>query len=215
MKKSETKYFDIGVEDNQLYHNLGWGTTLLIPVRPSSIALWFNPWINIPQGTSRAQRIGDGIIPRGMSINMFLANKQDRPNTQYRVIVARLPKVFNGILTTNAFDPFQDANSGLCGNNHLKPADTDKGVKFLYDRIHRLSMNQYTSGAGGAKEFTKSIKLWIKRKGSKAIKYDTTSSTLVNNPVAVYVIPYEQFSTLTTDQVGSVTGFMRMYYKDP
>ena len=41
-----------------------------------------------------------------------------------------------------------------------------------------------------------------------------TSVDIVNKPIAVYVIPYEQFSTLQTDICGTVAGFMRLYYKD-
>lgn len=216
MKKTETKFFDIGVQDQQLYHNLGWGTSLIPPTVVTSIPLWFNPWINILQGTGRFNRIGDDIMPRGMKINIFIANKHDRPNTQYRVIVARIPKLFNGIITTASFDPFQAPNQGLCGNTHMLPADHDKGVKFLYDRVHRPSTQSWTAGNAGwvSKEFTKEIKLWIKRKKTNKIKYDTTSTTIVNNPVAIYVLPYEQYSTLTTDNIASLSGFMRMYYKD-
>lgn len=215
-KKTETKYFDLGVENNQLYHNLGWGTSLIPPTVCSSISNWFNPWINIGQGTSRFTRIGDEISPRGMLLKMFLANKIDRPNVQYRIIVARLPKIYNGSITTLSFDPFQAANAGTCGNLQLLPADKDKGVKFYYDRIHRMPSQQFSNidGPGTKKEITKTVKLWIKRKRAGKIRFDTNGNTLVNSPVAIYVLPYEQFSTLTTDNVASVTGFMRMYYKD-
>lgn len=211
MKKTETKFFDIGVQDNQLYHNLGWGTTLIPPTVVSSIPTWFNPWINILQGSARFNRIGDDILPRGMKVNLFLANKEDRPNTSYRIIVARIPKLYNGVITTASFDPFQAPNQGLCGNTHLLLPDKDKGVKFFYDKIHTMKS---LWGQAHAKEFTKTVRLWIRRKNSNKIKYDTTSTMIVNNPVAIYILPYEQYSTLTTDRVASVTGFMRMYYKD-
>jgi len=215
-RKTETKFFDLAVQNEQLYHNLGWGTSILPPTICSSISNWFNPWLNIQQGTGRFNRIGDTITPRGMMIKMFLANKQDRPNTQYRVIVARLPKVYNGSITTLSFDPFQSANAGSCGNLQLLPADLDKGVKFYYDKIHKMPGANIAFGAGynGAKEFTKTIKLWIKRKRAGNIKFDTNGNTLVNAPVAIYVLPYEQYDTLTTSNIASMTGFMRMYYKD-
>lgn len=216
MKKTETKFFDIGVQDNQLYHNLGWGTALIPPTVVTSIPTWFNPWINILQGSSRFNRIGDDILPRGMKVNLFLANKDDRPNTSYRIIVARIPKLYNGVITTASFDPFQAPNQGLCGNTHMLLPDHDKGVKFLYDRIHYMRTQQWTGGNAGwnSKELTKTVRLWIRRKKTNKIKYDTTSTMIVNNPVAIYVLPYEQYSTLTTDRVASLTGFMRMYYKD-
>lgn len=212
MKKAETKFFDIGLEDQQLYHNLGWGTTLIPPTTITSLPTWFNPWINILQGSGRFNRIGDDITPRGISMKLWVANKTDRENTKVRIIVARIPKLFGGVVTTASFDPLQIANQGTNGNNLLKPPDTDKGVKFLYDRIHVVGSQQVNNTA--AKEKSKVIKLWIARKGNRTIKYDTTSTQIVNNPLAVYCIPYEQYSTLTTDRVASIAGFMRMYYKD-
>lgn len=212
-KTAETKYFDYGVENQQLYHNLGFGLTGIPPTQVTSIPLLFNPWINIVQGTGRMNRIGDRITPRGMSLRIFLANKSDRPNTMIRLIVAVLPKIFGGSVVSSTFDPFQVPNVGTLGNTMLYPADQDKGVKFLYDKIHRMN-TMWPSNAGTNKEFTKQVKLWIKRKRSRDILYDTTSNTIVNKPLAIYAIPYEQFSTLTTDNVATVAINMRMYYKD-
>lgn len=216
MKKAETKYYDIATENRQLYHNLG-GNGTSIPLSVTSLTPWFNPWANIAEGSRRYERIGDKITPRGMSLKIYLANKSDRPNTMIRVIVAVLPKVVATTITTQQFDPFQIANGGLCGNNMLLPADHDIGVRFLYDRIHRMGNMQTpfnSAGGGGAKEMTKQIKLWIKRKRSRDIVYNSEDNTIVNKPLAVYAIPYEQYSTLTTDNIASLGGFMRMYYKD-
>lgn len=216
MKTSETKYYDIGFENEQLYHNCG-TFQLLFPGYIRSISQWFNPWNVIQKGTNRFNRIGDKITPRGMSLKLWLASKYDRPNTQFRVIVAILPKVVAGDITIPRFDPFQIPNSGVLGNYLLSPPDTDKGVKFLYDRVHRTS-NQGAyplgGGAGNNKENVKQIKLWIKRKRSRDIVYDTTSTDIINKPLAVYVIPYEQYSTLNTDNIASCAGYMRLYYKD-
>jgi len=215
LKTAETKYYDIGVQNVELYHNCGEFITLF-PGYETSIVNWFNPWSKILKGTERLNRIGDRITPRGMSLKMMLSNKEDRPNTQYRIIVATLPKVIAGVITTARFDPFQKANNGTCDNVLLLPADKDKGIKFLYDKIHRIPGSNIAFGAGynAEKEFTKTIKLWIKRKRASDIVFDTTSTDIVNKPLAIYVIPYEQYSTLETDNIASITGFMRMYYKD-
>ncbi len=96
------------------------------------------------------------------------------------------------------------------------PADHDKGVKFLYDKIHRLDSSFVAARAAGGmvKEPTKVIRIWIKRKRANKIKWDTNGNTLVNKPLAVYCIPYEQYDTATTSRVATMAGFMRMYYKD-
>lgn len=213
MKNSETKYYDIGMENRQLYHNLG-GNGTLIPLSVTSLTPWFNPWLNIQEGSQRYQRIGDKITPVGMSIKLYLANKWDRPATMVRVIVAVLPKVIGTTVTTEQFDPFQIANAGTCGNNMVFPADRDAGVTFLYDKVIRLQDRLPAVNINGTKENTVLIRLWIKRKKSRNIVFNTTDNTIINKPLAVYCIPYEQYSTLTTDNIASCGGFMRMYYKD-
>lgn len=213
MKLTETKYFDIATENRQLYHNLG-GNGSTIPLSVTSLTPFFNPWLNIQEGSQRFQRIGDKIMPVGMALRLWLANKQDRPNTMVRVIVAVLPKVIGTTVTTEQFDPFQISNMGGNGNNLIWPPDKDAGVKFLYDRIHRMGPQQATNALGAAKEFTKVVRIWIRRKKSRNIVFNTVDTTLINKPLAVYVIPYEQFSTLTTDNIMSMAGHMRMYYKD-
>jgi len=218
MKRAETKYFDIGVENVQLYHNLG-ETTLLAPGSITSIANWFNPWSKITNATlasavSRFGRIGDRITPRGMSLDIYIANKGDRPNTMVRLIVAILPKTNNAQITSNVFNPFQSVNSGSLGNNMLRKADKDKGVTFLYDRVHTITTSMTSEGSFGLREKTKVIKLWINRKKSRDIIFDASTQDIVNKPLAIYAIPYEQYSTIETDNIASLAGQMRMYYKD-
>lgn len=215
MKQAETKHFDIGLENKQLFHNVGSGVGLTPPTVCTSIQDWFNPWEYIQQGTSRQQRIGDKITPVGMSIKMYLANKVDRPNTMIRLIVALMPKTIQGSVTGTAQFPFQIANLYSNNNTMTLPADQDKGIKFLYDKIHTLGVSTPFRGTGGfEKEKTKMVKIWIKRKRSSPIIFDQSTNNIVNRPIAIYAIPYEQFSTLQTDNVSSCAGFMRLYYKD-
>ena len=213
-RKAETKYYDIGAEDYQLYHNVGTGTGAVPPGGVRSIPVLFNPWAYIEKGTERFQRIGDKITPRGMKVTMYLANKWDRPATMLRVIVAVLPKSRNGVITGSQFDPFQIPNSFALGNRMLMPADQDKGVKFLYDKVIRITDRLPAVNINGTKENTTVIKLWIRRKRSNNIIFDTSTQDIVNKPLAVYVIPYEQFSTLETSNVASVAAYTRLYYKD-
>lgn len=212
MKKIETKYFDIGTQEAQLFHNLGYG--VVAPVSVSALPDFFNPWLNITQGTARSQRIGDCIVPRGMALKLFWQNKTDRPCTMLRVIVAILPKMYNGNVVTSVFDPFQIPNLNAMGNTMCLPIDHDKGIKCLYDRVHRMN-TLWPNVTGNNRQFTKLIRIWIKRKRGSKIKYDTYGNTIVNKPIAVYCIPYEEYATLTTDKVSSITGTMRLYYKDP
>lgn len=200
----------------QLYHNRGFAINALPPFNVASLPFMFNFWANIQQGTGREDRIGDKIIPRGMSVDLFIANKRDRPNTMHRIIVAILPKEYAGGVTTDVFDPFQNTGTG---NRMLLAADHDKGVKFLYDRIHRTSTNQAIGinyPQDTTKEATKHVKLWIRRKNAThPIVFNQLLPAIVNRPIAVYVIPYEQFSTLESDNISSISARCRVYFKDP
>jgi len=218
LKTAETKYLDVAIENHQLYHNLGSNVGGLVPLNITSIGAFFNPWSKIGQGTARFQRIGDKITPRGMSLKIYYANKIDRPNTMFRLIVAVLPKVLGGSITTLEFDPFQVAQIGTLGNNMLPPADKDNGVKFLYDKVHKIPPANMIAQANGvgSREMTKVIKLWVRSKRGNDITFasSTGSTQIINKPLAIYVIPYEQYSTLTTDNVASLTVYIRLYYKD-
>ena len=215
MKTAETKYYDIGLENAQLYHNLGYGD-LLPPTTITSVPELFDPWSKILKGTNRMNRIGDRITPRGMSLKFWIANKFTRPNTMVRLIVAILPKVVDDIVTNyDNFNPFQITNEGLTNNHLLLPADKDRGVKFLYDRIFRINTTNSANVIGDSqKEPSRIVKLWIRRKRSRDIVYSTGTQQIVNKPLAVFLLPYEQYSTLQTSNTTSFSCAMRMYYKD-
>lgn len=214
MKKAETKYYDIASENVQLYHNLGTTST----GNPGSLSVLFNPWADIPIGTGRAGRIGDRIIPRGMSIKFWIANKADRPNVLYRIMVVRCPKIISGSATGyNTAYPFQTATLGSTGNNMILPLDKDRGFRAYYDKIHRQEIGN-SGNVTGNKECHMVKKLWIRNKSNRNIIFDQDQvgsiSTITNNPLLVYILPYDSYGTLTTDNVASCAYFARLYYKD-
>jgi hypothetical protein len=131
------------------------------------------------------------------------------------VIVAVLPKAVGSTVTDyDNFFPFQQPNEGAMSNHLMMPADKDRGVKFLYDRIVRVGNPTPFSAATADKEPTRVINLWIKRKGSRDIVFDQASQEIINKPLAVYLLPYEQFSTSQLSNVTSFACSMRLYFKD-
>lgn len=217
MKKAETKQMAAGSEDVQLYHNTGvTGYTYVAPVL-------FNPWNGIGQGNGRQQRVGLEIAPRGMSMRIWMANKLDRPNVLYRVSVVILPKTFNNTrVTTGSIDPFVPIYAGGgVGNNIALFWDVEKGIKVLYDRVfsNEKGYSSVLNGGGGTSTGNKEChifkKLWIKRKRSSTIKFESNANQdILNKPLAVYVIPYDSYGTLTTDRVGSCAFAYQLYWKD-
>jgi hypothetical protein len=98
----------------------------------------------------------------------------------------------------------------------LLAADKDKGVKFLYDKIITLQ-NQSIGVAysqNNNKRGTKYMKLWIKRKLANDIVFNQNLQQIVNKPIALYVIPYEEFATFETDRVAHFDYRVRLDWKD-
>lgn len=217
LKASETKKYQFADENVQLYHNIGYTTTPLVPSQ-CSLAQVFNIWADINKGTGSFNRIGDKITPRGMSIKMWLANKSDRPNVMYRIIVATTPKAIGGTAVTNTnVDPWDDIQLGSNGNKMIRMLDFDRGVKVIYDRVCNLQagFSARGGGTGDGKECHLFKKLWIRKKSARTIVYDSTGSNqIVNNPIHVWVIPYDSYGTLTTDNIASMAYQGCVYYKD-
>lgn len=215
MRAAETKTYRIEEENVQLYHNIGYSSTLPPVVTMSALPLLFNCWTYIPKGTGAHARIGNEIYPRGLAVRFWLSCKYDRPNCLFRVIVARAPKtVSNAIVTASSVDPFQGADLGGTGNKLLLNIDRDRGLKPYYDKIVRIPAGQKNTFVDSAKEQHTYLKLWIKRKRANKIIYDDVQQIIVNNPLLVWVIPYEQYSTLVTDNVASLSYSATLYYKD-
>lgn len=218
MKTAETKQIANGSENVNLYHNTGLsGATYINPII-------FNPWNQIGQGSGRQQRLGLEITPRGMSLRLWLANKDDRPNVMYRVSVVVLPKTYNNTrVTAGSIDPMVPIYAGGgVGNNLALFWDIEKGIKVLYDRVFSnekgISNISYAkSGLRPAGNLECHIfkKLWIRRKRSSNIKFESnTAQDILNKPLAVYVIPYDSYGTLTTDNIASCGYAYQLYWKD-
>ena len=214
MKNSETKMFQIGRENMQLYHDVGNGTgpsTNQLPVE-------WNPWVNIVVGNTNSTRIGEKIMPRVMVSRIWLANKGDRPNLLYRIIVARVPKSIGGVLTLSTnIDLFRADHAGTNGNTMCGFINSEKGIRAYYDKIvsiegkpgQRITALDTFSAA----ETHRFVKLVIKKKNARPIQYEPAGA-VVNNPIGIWVIPYDSYGTLQTDNVASVALTTRMYYKD-
>lgn len=214
MKKVETKKYQFADENVPLYHNIGYTTTPLGPVQ-CGLSQVHNIWADINRGTASFNRIGDRITPRGMLLKFWIANKSDRPNVMYRLIVARVPKAINGTATTSInVDPWDDVQLGSNGNKLIRTLDKDRGIKALYDKVFSVERGNAVSGVS-LKESHVTKKLWIKSKRSRDIVYDSTGSNqIVNNPIMVWLIPYDSYGTPQTDNVASCAYQGTIYYKD-
>ena len=208
LKKAETKHY-IGAADNiQLYHNCG-------VINNGFGAVIYNPWASITPGTGANNRIGTEIYPLGMSVRLEMFNKLDRPNITYRVIVLEIPKYVNGAVTSNQYD-WRDAQ----GSNNVLLAfiKPDTGLKVLYDRIVRNEAHFSAIASAGAgdqdgKEAHMVHNFYVRANPRVKYVYDVNGQ-LVNKPWIVYVLPYDSYGTLQTDNIASCAINTKYFYKD-
>ena len=87
----------------------------------------------------------------------------------------------------------------------ISPLDKDKNLKTYYDKLHTFN------NASTATKEKKVIKLLVKRKSSAKILFDATG-VVANNPLALYVLPYDSFGTLITDNIASCAFHFCVYF---
>lgn len=210
MKNAESKFLQGGRENINLYHDVGAASG---PTSSQS-ALIFNPWAGITSGTGPSNRVGEKITPTMMVARLWLANKDTRPNLLYRVIVARMPRMVGGVITSGGnVDLFRVDDVGFNGNTLCGMIDNEKGIRCYYDRTIRNEIGYSESTAAGKKECHKFLKLKIKRKRKTPILFEP-GGNITNNPVAIFVIPYDSYGTLQTDNIASCAITYRLYFKD-
>jgi hypothetical protein len=215
MSQTETKHLDYSVENIQLYHNVGPSVAYALAVNPYTIIL--NPWAQITQGTASTQRVGDKIVPVGMKLRLWIANKQDRPNVMYRVIVGYFRSKVNpntGARWTGSNEIIFGSGSGTAGGNNLLGILDPERFKAIKDDVFRLENGVAENASGAGKETHKLIEMWIAKKKKNPVVFDINGN-IVNNPFAVFVIPYDSFGTVVTDNISSCAYNYRLYWKDP
>jgi hypothetical protein len=97
----------------------------------------------------------------------------------------------------------------------ILPLDKDRGIKAYYDRVINCQNANSGTAASVNKEGHWLRKLFIRRKGAPRITFDNLSAAIVNNPLLLYVIPYDSYGTVLMDNIASCSFYCRMYYKDP
>lgn len=205
LKKAETKETHVISENNQLYHNV------------ESIKYSF---LYTQQGvgdgdtglTNYSCRVGNEIILRGLSIKFWFANKKDRPNVMYRIII------FKYRADTTIGSAYKSQGSA---NMMIRDIDNEK-ITILKTKLFNLQVGFSNAGpAGGygfdtaAKEAHKYLKFWIPLKNQKLRYKDDNSGSPKYYDIGVSIVPYDSYGTLTTDNIASYAITHKLYFKDP
>lgn len=208
MKTAETKYKIGSAEDISLYHDRGDVSAGFLSSNQGA-TIW-NPWYNITTGDTVSNRDGDEIYPRGFSMRLAIWNDTNRPSVFYRIIVAVIPKIVGGSITNGSnFDLLDQAGSNDTVTGMIKR----EGVKVLYDRTYTVLGNIKSDGTTNFGLGRLFKKFYIKSKRGGKLKWGQ-DGLLQNKPVGVWIIPYDNYSSIRTDIVGRVSYTYKLYFKD-
>lgn len=201
LKTSELKYVDYDHGKTELYHNIhnNFGVSV-ITHGPA-------------QGDGDSNRVGNEILLSGVKLTMMFYNKEDRPNTKYRVIVYSAPYETSSPSVTygNLFD-------NVTGNVMIDSMDKDRVKVIKSMLVYPKNVSANLSGDGyyiGNKESTCFRKIWIPYRTKVKYANDTSGSELTNRSIYVIVMAYDTYGTLQTDNIGAVQCWQRFFYRDP
>lgn len=203
LKSAETKSTHQVTENQQLYHNT-----------PSQFTGLCNTSQGITDtetgGSSFSNRIGDAVVARGISLKLWIANKLDRPNVMYRLVVYKHQSL-SGPTATGIF-------KGANGNRMMDDINKEL-VSVVYQKIINLQTGLAAAGdASGnpfiGKECHTYRTIWIPLK-NKQIVYNDSGSTPKFFNYAFSITPYDSYGTLITDNIASLNFQHKFYFKDP
>jgi hypothetical protein len=205
------------VENLDLYHDRG--DSIAGALQTTQGALMFNTWNGIVKGTGTNQRVGDEIYPVGMAMRIAYYCAADRQAQYVRIIVATVPRVntYPGsggqvIASAGTYDLLDPTGANDTVTGFIKPPES--GIRVLYDKMWTGTARGKTEDADeiGDNRFFK--KIWIKAKRGSKLMWQP-DGFLKNNPIGVWVIPYDDYNTLRTSIVGRCSFTYKLYYKDP
>lgn len=201
LKQNELKYVDHDYGKTELYHNIHDGVDLRL--------LNYGP----PQGDGDAQRIGNSINLSGFKLTFMFYSKSDRPNTKFRVIIYSAP--YGLFAPGTAYSQLFDA---VTGNVMIDTMDKD-GVKvhknmLVYPKNISANLTAYPEPETN-KEVTSFRKVWVPYRTKVKYASDVSNTELTNRSYYCLVMAYDTYGTLTSDNIGAVQCWQRMFYRDP
>lgn len=209
MRTAETKVADYGTENIQLYHN----TWICLD---ANMMYLFQGVEDDGQNVNVPNRIGDMVQAQKLWMKLQMFNKQDRPNLHYRVVVVRRNTTANN--GVNSIPSGQFALKNYPNNGNQLFADiTEENCTVLYDRTHTLNNQQSRVGglAEQGSEISKLININYKVPArNQKVYYDDDTPTPKKWCYQLWIVPYDAYGTLTSDNIASVAHSRRFYFKD-
>ena len=205
LNQCETKKGSQYQENIQLFHNSTNYITNILKTGQGT---------HDPEGllATSAQRIGDEVIARGIKIKLWLSCKEDRPNVMYHVYVFKYAMSYTVLGINDAVFWRGMSGGGGMVNRMVDNPNPDR-IITIKKLIARTPSVNYTTHP--AKEKSNYLECYVPLK-DKRIQYNEDGGGMprfVNYGIAI--VPYEQYSTHTTDNIASYALSTTFYFKDP
>jgi len=203
LQQVETKHAHFSAENYQLFHNSA-------NINGASLYLTQGVGDNGSGTNNNAMRIGDEVIGRGIAFKFWIANKLDRPNVMYRLMIFKYTRD----------TPLSLGNllKGAISNNIMDDANTEK-IDIVYQKIFNLQVGYSAAATGTAgdtdgREAHRYLKCYIPLKNRK-IHYNDGGTDPKFFDYGFALIAYDSYGTLITDNIGSFAWERKFYFKDP
>lgn len=156
----------------------------------------------ITDGTGLSHRVGDCISPVGVKLYMQFDQPNDRPNVTFKVFVV---KIKSHSVQTNL--PMKQITQNLMQD----PVDTEYCF-IVSTRTFKYGDNYWNPTEPKSTCFFK--KMWIKLPNYQYVYKADNDSLGKDYQLAVFCGAYDTGSTLTTDNIGTVSFNSALYFKD-
>lgn len=197
LKQTEVKYKEVNVQNSNLFHNGGTGPNFN---QTNEILT------NIAQGDSSANRDGDEVYLTSLKMKLWLANKNDRPNVMYRIII------YGNIPDSGTVTDLFNATT-----NHTVSFVNREKYTVYYDRVVNVKGTDHSLETGATLREVSRLHVINMNLKNKKIKFNKGTNTISDSKDrwGLAIIPYDAFGTLPSDNIASFAMSYRLYFRDP
>lgn len=188
---------------------------------PSSLAsLYHNTWyqfesdpFNMFQGTADNEtvnptnRVGDSIFCNYIHFKILFTSNIYRPTASLRIVILKCK--------ASVSSPSNIANHPQGVNNLINPIDREEPNcrQVMYDKVFTFSKSALSISTGDSVStchllWTYNLKL------NRKVAYDNGATTTKGDTYRIFVLPYDNQATSTSDQVARFSYFRRTSFQD-
>lgn len=198
LRQQETKHSILSYATREVYHNNSYQITQNL--------------IDVIQGVNdTGHRIGDEITLRGIKLYLHFEDKWDRPNTTFRVVVAKARQGIAGSLSL--------PRKVISGVQVIDPVDMEQVMKVFVNKRFRfgdkdtmIDTGEGTSSLNRATSHFRQLWIPLNNVKYKFVNQSNVQGTAYN--IAMWVAAYDHSSQLTTDNIGSIRVSGELFFKD-